>query len=392
MPQNFTDLMLRKLAHDGSRRVEYWDGRIPGFGLRVSPSGTKTFILMYRHRGRPRRLTIGRYPILSLADARTRASEALRQVSLGNDPALIQEQANDPSFRFDAVVGRYVERHCKVHNKPSTARETERLLRKHFVAAWGKRDIRDITQAHVSEILEALIAAGKPSEANHALGVIKTFFSWCEDRDLLTVSPCAKIRKPAKHGSRSRVLSGDELAAVWKAAEAEAYPFGRMTQLLILTAQRRGEVTQMRDDQIDLEAATWTIPADLAKNGRAHVLPLPDTAAEILRGLPRFESPYLFPAKGNPENVISGFTRAKARLDEVSGVAGWTLHDLRRTAATHTARLGVAPHVIERILNHVSGTFAGVTGVYNRFQYLDEMREALALWDDHLHKLIRKSR
>ena len=215
MPQNFTDLMLRKLTSNGQDRLEIWDARIPAFGVRVSSVGTKTFVLMYRHRGRPRRLTLGRYPVLSLADARTKATEALLTINEGADPALVEQAVDDPTYQFDAVVTSFVTRHCNVRNKASTAKETERLLNKHFVSAWKKRDVRDIRQSHVNEILDALVANDKPSEANHALGVIKTLFRWCMDRDMIAVSPCMKVKKPAKHGSRARVLSEAELKAVW---------------------------------------------------------------------------------------------------------------------------------------------------------------------------------
>lgn len=387
MPQNFTDLMLRKLTSNGQDRLELWDARIPAFGVRVSKAGTKTFILMYRHRGRPRRLTLGRYPVLSLADARTKATEALLTINQGADPALAEQAVDDPAYQFDAVATSFVTRHCNVRNKASTAKETERLLNKHFVSAWKKRDVRDIRQSHINEILDALVADDKPSEANHALGVIKTLFRWCMDRDMIAVSPCMKVKKPAKHGSRARVLSEDELKVVWGVLDAEGYPFGTMTKLLILTGQRRGEVTQMRWSQLDLNAKTWTIPAELSKNGREHLLPLSDHAMAVIESVPKQDNDLLFPARGNGENVVSGFTRAKNRLDKLSGVSGWTLHDLRRTTATFLGKLDTPPHVIERVLNHVSGSFAGVAGVYNRHPYFDEMQKALQAWGSHVASL-----
>lgn len=390
MTQAFTDLMLRKLTSGGRDLIEVWDEQIPGFGMRVSKTGTKSFILLYRHRGRARRFTLGRYPVLTLAAARDKAIDALRQVRDGVDPMLENKRASDPAFQFDTVVADYVEKHCKVHNKPSTAKESERSLKKHFVSEWGKRDIRDITTSHITEILDKMIARGIPSEANHALGVVKTLFGWCVDRDMLAISPCAKVRKPAKHKSRARVLSDDELVKVWRAFEAEGYPFGYMGKLLVLTGQRRGEVTEMRWGQIDDTRKTWTIPASLAKNHREHMLPLPDAAMAILRSVPRLSDERVFPARNNDTNAISGFTRAKLRFDKLSGVSEWTIHDLRRTVATGLAQLGVAPHVIERVLNHISGTFGGVAGVYNRFQYQDEMRAALELWAKHVSESVSK--
>ncbi len=335
-------MMLRKLTSDGEDRIEVWDERIPGFGMRVSKAGTKTFMLMYRHRGRSRRLTLGRYPVLSLADARDKATAALRQVNGGTDPMLEAEKRDDASYQFDVVVDDYVTRHCKVHNKPSTARESERELKKHFVSQWGKRDIRDIQPTHINAVIDKLMDDGTPSEANHALGVIKTLFRWCVDRDMLSVSPCLKVRKPAKHVSRSRVLTDDELARVWRSFEAEGYPFGYMGKLLVLTGQRRGEVTEMRWGQIDDKRKTWTIPATLAKNNREHVLPLSDAAMAILRSVPRLSDERVFPARNNDTNAISGFTRAKMRFDKTSQVTEWTIHDIRRTVATGLAQFGVA--------------------------------------------------
>ena len=386
MTHALTDLAIRKLNAADADRLEVWDARVPGLGVRVSKSGTKTFVLMFRHRGLKRRMTLGRYPQLTLSDARDKAIDALREVAAGSDPILRTRREDDVTFQFAVAVDNYVERHCKAHNRASTARESERSLRKHFVGRWGRRDVRDIEPRHINEILDALVAAGTPSEANHALGIIKTFFRWCVDRDMLAVSPCQTIRKPAKHNSRSRTLSAAEIGKVWSAFVDEGYPFGDMAKLLLLTAQRRGEVAEMCWSQIDLDRRTWTIPATLAKNGREHAVPLSTGAVELIAGLPRMSGTRVFPAHGNHANAISGFTRAKRRFDATCEVYGWTLHDLRRTAATHMAELGVAPHVIERILNHATGTLGGVAGIYNRFQYLPDMRAALELWASEIEK------
>ena len=387
MAQPLTDLTIRRLSAVDADRLEIWDARVPGLGVRVSKSGTKTFVLMFRHRGLKRRMTLGRYPQLTLSDARDKAINALREVTAGSDPILRTRRDADLPFQFAAAVDSYVERHCKAHNRASTARESERSLRKHFVRRWGRRDVRDIDPRHINEILDTLVAAGTPSEANHALGIIKTFFRWCVDRQMLAVSPCQTIRKPAKHNSRSRTLTAAEISNVWSAFGAVGYPFGDMAKLLLITAQRRGEVAEMCWSQLDPDRKTWTIPATLAKNGREHVVPLSITATDLIARLPRISETRVFPAHGNDANAISGFTRAKRRIDAACEVYGWTLHDLRRTAATHMAELGVAPHVIERILNHATGTLGGVAGIYNRFQYLPEMRAALELWASEIEKM-----
>ena len=266
------------------------------------------------------------------------------------------------------------------------------MLRKHFVSAWGKRDVRDVTQRQVLDVLKHLVETDRPSEANHAAGVIKTLFGWCCDGGLLAINPCERLKKPAKKMSRERVLVRDELKAVWRSFDADGYPFGTMGKLLLLTGQRRGEVVGMRWSELDEEARAWTIPAARSKNGRTHVVPLSDAAMRTLQAIPRLSSDCLFPARGNDENTVSGFTRAKLRFDRVSGVDGWTFHDLRRTVATGMAEIGVTPHVIERILNHVSGSFAGVAGIYNRFQYLPEMRQALETWAHHIESIVGELR
>lgn len=383
-----SDLAIRKITPDPKRRTEIWDARLPGFGLRVFPSGVKSFVLVYRHLGRPRRMTLGRYPVTGLAEARAKALDALKLIDAGTDPQGEAEATGHPErYTFEQAVRSFVKLHCERHNRPVTARDTERILNNQFVSRWAKRDIRELTKTDILKVLDDIVEEGLPSAANHALAAIRKFFNWCVERGMLDASPCLGIKKPAPNNTRDRVLDMGEMAAVWKGAELVGYPFGPIVKLLMLTGQRRNEVASMQWSQLDFKAKTWTLPAELTKNGRQHVLPLTPQTVTLLRALPRFTSDYVFPARGeNP--AFAHFSRGKVKLDALSGVKDWTLHDLRRSAATHLAKLGVAPHVIERILNHVSGTFGGVAGVYNRFQYLDEMRAALAKWEAQLARIV----
>jgi integrase len=226
------------------------------------------------------------------------------------------------------------------------------------------------------------------------------------------VSPCYTLHAPAPIGKRTNVIADKDLALIWKAAADEVgYPFGTIFQLLTLTAQRRGEVCGMRWDELDLDNGLWNIPASRTKNGHPHTVPLTATTLEILEQVaPRLrttKSAFVFPARGMPEQSYTGYSKGKRELDakvekqrrmlaEQAGLPSeeiedldWTLHDLRRTAATRMAELGVLPHVVERVLNHVSGTFGRVAGIYNRFQYVDEMREALTVWEAHLLELLK---
>jgi integrase len=189
---------------------------------------------------------------------------------------------------------------------------------------------------------------------------------------------------PGKKKTRDRVLNDDELARIWVAAGLMGYPFGTLVRLLLVTAQRRSEVAGMRWRDLDVSRAMWTLPANFTKNGVAHVVPLVPAVVAILRDLPRIDEEFVFPARSQNGRALSGFSRSKERLAKLANVHAFTLHDLRRTAATGLASLGVAPHVIERLLNHVTGTLGGVAGVYNRFRYKDEVRGGLEIWTNHL--------
>jgi len=368
--------------------MEVWDGRIPGFGVRVSTTGTKTFVLVYRHDGRPRRLTIGRYPALSLAEARAMAQQALASSARGQDPqAEKTETTAGDSLLFTNLLEEFVETHCRRHNKPSTAHETERILRADFFPGWRAKRVDTIRKGDVLRVLDRLVSEGTPSAANHAFAAVRKYFNWCVQRGYMDVSPCLGVQSPARHRTRDRVLSDEELARAWQHAPGCGYPFEQIVRLLILTAQRRGEVASMRWSDIDLCEGLWSIPAEMTKSNRPHTVSLPKEAIEILTTLPRLDETLVFPSKKVPGQAWDGFTKAKWRLDALIGFGDWTLHDLRRTAATGMARLKVAPHVVERILNHTTGTFGGVAGIYNRFGYLPEMRAALELWAEYVGKL-----
>lgn len=385
-----TDVFLRKMRPPEQAQIDVWDRWIPGFGVRCSRAGTKTFVLVYRVRGKWRRMSLGRYPNLKLAEARKRADAALREISAGRDPQAAKGTTRSTApDSFDATVETFIATYCKQQNRASTAAETERMLRSVFVPIWQRRSVRDVAKTDVLDVLRGIMERGMPSAARHAFATIRKFFNWCVEQEMIETSPCLTIKPPAKANSRDRVLNDAELAVIWRASAEEGYPFGPIVQLLALTAQRRGEVVGMRWDELQLEMAepVWTIPAKRTKNNRPHVVPLTPAAVAIIKALPRFTSEFVFPARGKPEQAYSGYSKGKRAVDASADLHDWTLHDLRRTAATGMARASVPPHVVERILNHVSGTFKGVAGVYNRFGYLPEMREALLAWEAHIKKL-----
>lgn len=391
MSPHLTDLAIRKLATAPGKRIEIWDSKVPGFGMRVTPSGTRSFVLMYRVNGHQRRLTLGQYPILTLARAREKAITALQQVGDGIDPNPTKEdqqrhKESQAAYRFDEAVGSFVTLHCERHNRPVTARDTARILNSYFIAPWADRDIREITRIEIVRLLDAIAEDGKPSAANHALSAIRKFFNWCVERGMLDVSPCHGVKKPTKDRSRDRVLDDAEIKTIWQAADKAGYPFGPIIKLLLLTAQRRNEVGRMQWHHLDLTQGLWTLPAELTKSNRQHMVPLSPETRRLLASLPRQSKDYVF-ATRNTGGPFVDFSGGKRLFDQVANVQGWTLHDLRRTAATQMAKLGTPPHVVERILNHTSGTFGGVAGVYNRFQYVPEMREALERWAAQIRHL-----
>jgi integrase len=390
------DLMIRQWPVPDRGKVQVPDGTIGGLGLRVSHTGQRSFYLTYMHQGRSQRLTLGPYPELKLAAARLKASRLIEAVNAGQDPRTvpgpgdIAAPASAPKGPlFEKTLEDFVDLYCKVHNKASTAAETERLLRATFLPRWRGRALHSITAGDVLAILDELIRDNRPSAAIHAYSNIRTFFGWCESRRLIPESPCLKLKPPAKKAKRSRVLKDKELAKIWHAASAMGYPYGPIVHLLILTLQRRGEICGMRRGELTGDLSLLKLPPERTKNGEAHDVPLLPRARALLQHLPRFDSEYVFPARGKLERPFSGYSPAKRALDALCPINAWTLHDLRRTGATGLGNLGVAPHIIERILNHSSESFDGVSGLYNRAKYLPQMREALALWAAHVKRVVK---
>ncbi|MGE0023215.1 MAG: tyrosine-type recombinase/integrase [Hyphomicrobium sp.] len=378
------DLTIRKLAAPAEGVAQFPDGSIPGFGVRVTSNGVKSFYLAYRHHGKSRRLNLGRYPTTKLQKARAKAFAALSEIEEGRDPSGESSKAEDFGSALDAFVGGY----CKRYNRPSTAAETERLLRVYFLPIWQRRSIETITKADVAAALEPVMKRGSQMAARHAFAAVRKMFNWMVEQGAIETSPCVGMKAPAKAGSRDRVLSDGELKAIWNNATTIGYPFGPIVQILMLTAQRRGEVAAMMWADVDTEKGIWTIPGDRTKNGKTHAVPLCPSVLTVLAEVTCTSSPFVFPARGKPEQPYSGYSKGKRELDAAADLHDWTLHDIRRTAATGMARLGIAPHVVERVLNHVSGTFAGVAGIYNRFRYEDEMRGALLAWERQVMAIV----
>lgn len=402
-----TDLAIKNLKPGVSRR-EVPDGKVPGLYFVVQPTGSTSWALRYRHLGKPCKLTIGGGAI-PLSDARDLARQALVTIARGDSPAADKAEAKKVAKAaerregdlIEKVVETFVERYAKKKTKEASWRETERILKREIVEAWRGRALGEISRADLHDRLDAIVDRGSPIVANRTLAAFRRLCNWAVERGIIETSPCEKVRAPAAEESRDRVLANDEIKLFWEACAKIGWPFGPLGQMLLLTGQRREEVGAMAWAELDLAAKKWTIPKERAKNGVAHEVPLSDTAVAILKSLPRIDAPkvdgvavrapLVFTTNG--KTPVSGYSKAKSQLDEkitevfktaagedFKGLPHWTFHDLRRTAASGMAGIGIAPHVVEAVLNHRSGTIKGVAAVYNRYSYADEKAQALDAW------------
>ncbi len=386
MKRKLTTKFIEGQKPNPSKRLDFRDELMPGLVLRISTSGTKTFCLHKRINGRMRRLTIGRFGVVSLAEARERVRQVLYEIETGRfeDRTGIEVETKPT---LGDVIPDYIEKHAKVHNRDWKRKEA--LLAK-FTTLHGKR-IDEIKRADVVKACD-VIHKSAPVSANRALAHLKHLMGWCVERGMIDASPIAGMKPLSKERSRERVLSDDEVGALWAACDAEGYPFGDCMKLLMLSGQRRAEVAEMRWSELDLEKRLWTLPSSRAKNGKQHTVPITDAMLEVLRKTPRFfNSDYVFTTTG--KTPVSGFGRLKDRLDKAlpEGTEPWIVHDLRRTMSTNMAMLGVPQPVTEALLNHKTGVVSGVAAIYNVYSYADEKREALELWNSHVEKVIRSA-
>ena len=370
MPKiHFTDLAIRNLKSPTEGNVTFWDDTTPAFGVRISPRGRKTWIVM---RGKRRsRTRIGLYPDLPLTEARKRAKVLLSEAEL-----------EVGRMAFGEALNQFLDLHGRTL-KPVSKKELERVLRRHFLPEYGQRPIGNITRQSIAAVLDRL--ANTPSEAAHAFKDVRCFLRWCVSRGHLAHSPCEGMRSPSRYVPRQRVLNDTELKTLWQTVDGIGYPFGTMVKMLILTGQRSGEIMSLRFDYIDKERGTITFPE--TKNGRVHLVPFGTLFVEVLKTVPLSEG-YLFPGR-DLDKPYNGGGKQKWQLDKELDLPHFTLHDLRRTFATKLAELGIAPHIVERLLNHSSGTISGVAAIYNRFEYRDEMRTAIEAWDARLRIILR---
>lgn len=399
-----TNDTVRTLSAGDKGDALFPDHEVPGLYLRVRSGGSRTYTIQWRQGQFQRRSTIGKVGVLTLDEARKKARKALVGIDDGHDPvaAKAKSRLNDKQA-FSVVIEEYLEARAK-DMKPLSLEQCTLHLRKYFKPL-HKLPVAKIDRALVASELRAISKERGPVAADRARSTLSSFYGWCIGEGIAELNPVIGTNKQSKEKSRDRVLTDDELVAIWKAAPASDY--GRIVKLLMLTLQRRDEIADLLCPEIaaDKEGkAIIALPESRTKNGRAHDVPLSAHALTVLEEQSeRVGRDYVF---GDGEGGFSGFSKAKERLDadilkhrkanaaepeKIEPMADWTLHDLRRTGATRMADLGVQPHIIEAVLNHVSGHKAGVAGVYNRSTYAAEKRAALDLWSTHIQTIIARA-
>lgn len=406
--QKLTDKTIKNAKAPDSGRVVLWDGvvaneaSLPGsFGLRVTANGVKSWIIMYRIEDpkRPGKIMqqyrkIGSYPSLTLGQAREAAREALKLAGQGIDP--IEAKASEKQKVADIktvkeAVDAFVKRHVKKKNR--SWKTIERSFALHVVPVLGERPLPSVTPTDIHELLDRLMDSGQPYAANRVLAHVRKFFHWCVERQWISEPPTRNIKSPGEEQARDRVMDNNEIKSLWSACDVVGWPFGPSFKLLMLTGQRRNEVAGMKWADIDFDKNVWSLPKEATKAKRQHDVPLTPMVIEILQDVPR-NGEYVFSTTG--KTPISGFSKAKPRYDkiiaeDVGQIPPWRIHDIRRTVASGMAEIGIAPHVIEKVLNHSTGQISGVAAVYNRHTYLREKTDALSAWARALEAIVQSS-
>jgi integrase len=368
-------------------RIIFDDG-LPGFGLRIRDGGKRTWIVQYRVGAKQRRVTLGTVETLNADEARKRARNALSKVHLGHDPQLEKgETRTQAAITLASIAERYLEVRAANRLKPKTLAEVTRSLRYHWKPLHCL-PLAKVARVNIAGELGRIAKEHGPIAANRSRAYLSTLYAWAIGEGLADANPVIGTNKSGEEVSRDRVLDDGELRLVWSCVGDGDY--GVIVRLLILLGQRREEVAAMRWSELDLDKRLWRLGGERTKNALPHDVPLPGTAIDLLAAHGRRAGRDLVFGEGT--GPFQGWSKAKSALDnrlQAAGMAApWRLHDLRRTVATCMADLGVQPHIVEAILNHISGHKAGVAGVYNRSTYATEKREALTLWSDHVMALL----
>lgn len=378
-------------AKPGLREYTHWDFQLPGFGLRVRPSGARAYVLVYRTSGRKqRRFTIGKPNIFTLEQARKKAREVAHDAALGFDPAASKAKARRTTV--ETVYSQYDDLRVSGFSDGHQVR-VRGIFRSDVMPKLGEKPIGAVTRSDVRDLTDRKIANGKKAMANNIHRVMSAFLSWCVDRELIEVNPLYGSDLPHRHRSRDRYLTREELVIIWRACDQLDPRWRAAIRLLILTGQRRSEVLGAEIKEFNLAAQRWAIPAERTKNGFNHTVHLSPLALATIEELSLASGQqFLFQSYTTRQPRPVAETNSSIRkLKRLVPVQNWRMHDLRRSVATHMAKLEVLPHIVEVVLNHRSGFRSGVAAIYNRYQYEKEARDALDLWANTLKEWIEYS-
>jgi len=387
----FTDRAIKNLKPRADR-YELWEGN--GFGIRVTPNGTKAWVFVYHHAGRSRRMTLGTYPSMTVAQAHLAHGEALADLEQGIDPGAAvvrQHRADRAAPTIGDLAAEYLERWAKPRKR--SWKEDERILNKDVLPLWRWSKAKEITRSDVIALLDRIVDRGAPIGANRTLAVVRRMFNFALSRDLVSANPCAQVSPPGKENQRDRVLSPDELRVFWRGLDDAAMsPASRIAlKLMLVTAQRKGEVISVRWEDIDMAGGWWTIPAERSKNGLPHRVPLSRQATSLLADAHKLvgeeKSPWVFPSPKKGHIGSTALDHALRRSIKDVGLVDFTPHDLRRTAASYMTSIGISRLVLAKLLNHVERE---VTAVYDRHSYDPDKRDAAMRWERQLRLLLRK--
>lgn len=358
---------------------------LPGFGLRIRPTGQKRYVMVYKARkGRFRRYTIGDAASMKFDEAYNRALELRGRIRDGEDPQNDRRQQQD--FTLNAFFLCYVTDYVRSSLSPAWAKETERLFSKFAANKLGEYSVVDLTRRDLISCAEK----GSTQHVRHKIrAVLSSLYSWGTQMGYVDENILAGSKRFDRPKSRDRVLDDRELAAVWVASFELNDPWGAFCRFMILTGQRRSEVAALHWKEIDLETREWVLPPKRMKNRQSHTVPLTNIMLEFLHSLENqngfvFESPRV---SGRP---VCGFSKAVERWKSEAGFHDWRMHDLRRTVASNMGKIGVLPHVIEAVIAHKTGVISGIAAVYNRHKYEDEKRQALGQWNEYLMEIVSR--
>jgi integrase len=382
-----TDRGIARLAPlTGQQRTEFFDLAVPGLALRVSLT-RRTWVVLYRNKaGRLRRKTLGQYPTLSLAAARTQAKDARVRAWSGDDPADEKREAREAET-FGDLATSYLTKHAKLKKK--SWRDDRRRIDNVLLPAWKHVTLAELTRADVRRLIDQY-GERAPVAANRLHSLVRKMLNFAIGEGLIEMNVATHVARPGIERRRDRVLTDDEIRQVWAAFEAEPATIGGVFKLRLLTAQRGGEVVRMRWADVDLDAGWWTIPAEHSKNKLPHRVPLSTDALTILKARQAQRAKgavWVFPSSHAGAPAVEGIRGGATRIGAAAKVADFRGHDLRRTAATRMASAGVARLVVGKILNHAE---PGVTAVYDRASYDGEKRTALDAWGRCLRAILDK--